>query len=261
LTEAVKEAKSEIKPGDLVKIHYTIIVLDDGKEQVYETTEEEVAKEAGIYDEKRRYGPVWVTVGQGRLIDALEEALLGAKVGETKEVIAEPEKAYGSYDKTLIKQIPLKRLRQALGVNRIYPGMEVKLDNLTGRVVKVTERFAYVDFNHPLAGKTLKIVVKVLEKAESDSDKVKALAQRYFGSEVDVEEAEDSVIVKLPPSVVLFSDLDARIRTFLEHVYENTSVPKLVIKIEFEFKREEAGSEEEDGESEETSGEKSPESS
>jgi len=259
LAEAGREAKGEIKPGDLVKIHYTLIIVDDGNERVYDTTEEEVAKEAGIYDEKRRYGPVWVTVGQGRLIDAIEKALLGAKVGETKEVVAEPEEAYGPYDKSLIKPIPLKRLRQALGVNRIYPGMEVEVEGATGRVVRVTERFAYVDFNHPLAGKKLKIILKVLDKAESDAEKVKALAQRYFGVEVEVEEAEEGVVVKLPPSIVLLTDLDARIRTFLERVYEQTRVPKVTLKIEFEFRRSEGG---EDSEGpEEASGEKSPESS
>ncbi len=229
---------SIVEKGDLVKIHYTIKVLEDGEEKVYDTTREDVAKEAGIYKEGQRYGPVWVVVGTGRLIDALDEALIGMKVGERKEFIAPPEKAFGERDPNNVIVLSIKRLREITGGRRITPGMEVEIGGRIGRVTKVTERFAYIDFNHPLAGKKVKFEVEVLEKATTDEEKAKALATRYFGSDVEVKSEGDTIIVKLPPHVILFSDLDAKIRTFLDNLYDHTSIGKVAVTIEFQFRRE-----------------------
>ena len=227
----------EIKPGDLVKIHYTIKVVEDGKETVYATTREDVAKEAGIYAEGKKYGPVWVEVGKGRLIDALEKALLNMKVGEKKEVIAKPEEAYGEYDKEKVIAVSIKRLRAA-GYDRIQPGMEVKLGDSVGRVKRVTERYAYIDFNHPLAGKTLKIEVEVLEKAEKDLEKAKAIAVRHFG-DAEVHEEDGKLTIIINPRHLLAPEFKELVLMAVDSIYTNTNYKNIDIILRFELPREE----------------------
>lgn len=235
-------AGDEIKPGDLVKIHYTIKIVENGKETVYATTREDVAKEAGIYSEGKKYGPIWVEVGRGRLIDALEKALLSMKVGEKKEVIAKPEEAYGEYDKSKVVAVSIKRLRAA-GYDRLQPGMEVKIGENVGRVKRVTERYAYIDFNHPLAGKTLKIEVEVLEKAESDLDKAKAIALRHFG-DAEVTESDGRLLIVINPRHLLAPEFKELVLMAVDAIFTNTGYRSIDVVLRFEIPRSEEKGEE-----------------
>ena len=56
---------------------------------------EREAKSAGLYNAARDYKPLQVTLGTGKVIVGFEEALMGMKVNEEKEVVIPPEKAYG----------------------------------------------------------------------------------------------------------------------------------------------------------------------
>lgn len=79
--------------GDTVRIDY-VGRLEDGK--VIDTSLRDVAKESNIYNTTRDYSPLEFTVGSGEVIEGVEEAVLGMKVGEVREVTIPPEKAYGN---------------------------------------------------------------------------------------------------------------------------------------------------------------------
>ena len=61
-----KETSGE-KPqeGDTVKVNYIGKLLDG---TVFDSSYEDVAKEAGIYNEQREYGPIEIPIGRGRVI-------------------------------------------------------------------------------------------------------------------------------------------------------------------------------------------------
>ena len=240
-----------VKDGDYVLINYTIRVIEDpekGVERVYETTVEEVAKEAGIYDEKRGYRPIWVKVDRETLLDAVYEAILGMEKGEKKTIEASPEKAYGEYRRDLVVRIPVKRLRSRGITPRV--GERLKINGQEGVITRVTDRFAYVDFNHPLAGKRLRIDIEVLDIAENDLQLAQGIASTLFrlgktSLNIKVEEDDGKLIVTLPPDVILIDNLEVLLRIFLEQIYEKTKYDKVEIRATFEFKRkEEEGGEE-----------------
>lgn len=79
-----------VEKGDTVKIHYTLSC--NGK--VIETSMEEVAKEEGIYSDKKDYTPLEVLVGAGGVVKGVDEALPGMKLMEEKEVVVPPEKGF-----------------------------------------------------------------------------------------------------------------------------------------------------------------------
>lgn len=81
-----------VEAGDTVKVHYT----GSYKGKVFDTTYEEVARKAGIYAEDKDYKPMEILVGAGGVIKGIDEALLGMKLHEEKEVIIPPEKGYKS---------------------------------------------------------------------------------------------------------------------------------------------------------------------
>lgn len=79
-----------VESGDTVMVHY----IGSCRGKVFDTTYEEIAREAGIYEEGKEYGPVEILVGAGGVIKGLDEALPGMKLMEEKEIAVPPEKGF-----------------------------------------------------------------------------------------------------------------------------------------------------------------------
>src|SRR5213596_2621218 len=146
---------------------------------LFDTTHDEVAKKEGKFDEKKVYIEVPVVIGRGRLFEGLEAALVGAKVGETIEVLILPEKGAGVRDPRLVE---LRTEREFLR-QEISPevGLEVSISGKHGVVTAVSAGRVRVDFNNPLAGKTLKYVVKATRKAQTPEERVRAVIDMDYG--------------------------------------------------------------------------------
>lgn len=78
--------------GDTVSVHY-VGKFPGGR--VFDTSMKSEAEKAGIFNPAREYKPLQVILGAHQVISGFEEALLGMKVNETKDVVLPPEKAYG----------------------------------------------------------------------------------------------------------------------------------------------------------------------
>src|SRR2546425_1660618 len=78
--------------GDTVSVHY-IGKFPGGK--IFDTSMEKEAKSAGLYNAARDYHPLMVILGTGKVIQGFDEALMGMRVNEEKEIVIPPEKAYG----------------------------------------------------------------------------------------------------------------------------------------------------------------------
>jgi peptidylprolyl isomerase len=78
--------------GDTISVHY-VGKFPGGK--VFDTSMKAEAVNSGLFNPARDYKPLQVVLGQHQVISGFEEALLGMKVNETKEVTLPPEKAYG----------------------------------------------------------------------------------------------------------------------------------------------------------------------
>lgn len=102
-----------VKNGDYVEVNY-IGRLEDGT--VFDSSIEEIARKAGVYDPDREYEPLGFTVGEGMLIEGFEKGVLGMEAGERKELRIPPEKAYGTgkshplAGKTLIFEIEVTKI-------------------------------------------------------------------------------------------------------------------------------------------------------
>ncbi len=160
------------KDGDFIKIEFL------GKKatgEIFDTNNEEKAKEANIHDEKAKYGPSLVVLGKGEIIKGLEKALTEMEVGESKTVEVEPEDAFGLKKQELIRVMPLSEFRKQ-DINP-YPGMPLQLDNMTATVKSVTSGRVMVDMNHPLAGQKLVYDIKLNEIVDGTDKKAVALME------------------------------------------------------------------------------------
>ena len=81
-----------INKKDFVEVEYTGSTKEDNL--IFDTTSAEVAKENNIYAEKMQYGPVVVCIGEGQILEGLENP--GADwvklevLGDTKTLLPDP---------------------------------------------------------------------------------------------------------------------------------------------------------------------------
>jgi len=92
-----------VSPGDTISVNY-IGRLDDGT--VFDTSYEDIAKKEGIYTPQRIYEPLIFEVGAGQVIKGFDEAVIGMKVNETKEIVIPPGEAYGEWDPNMVTVVP-----------------------------------------------------------------------------------------------------------------------------------------------------------
>lgn len=163
-----------IQKGDFVKLNYTGR-FDDGR--IFDTTDEELAKAEEIYTPQGLYGGDVVIVGAGHAIKGLDEALEGKEVGDKDKIEIPPEKAFGESNPKLVKTFSISKFKD----RKAYPGMLVEIDGRKGVVTRVIGRRVSVDFNSPMAGKTVTYEFTIEELIEADIEKIEGLIALYTG--------------------------------------------------------------------------------
>ena len=144
---AKQEKKSVVEAGSTVGIEYTL-TLEDGTK-----VDSNVGGEA-----------LSVEQGSGQIIPGLDKELIGMQVSEAKHVKVTPDEGYGQVDPAAFTEVPVSELPEEAR----QPGMMLMARDDQGRtqrlrVHKVEGDKATLDFNHPLAGRTLIFDIKILE--------------------------------------------------------------------------------------------------
>lgn len=150
-----------ITSGDAVTIEFTGRLADGS---VFDTSREDVAAEEGLADrDDRDYEPLTVELGEGRVIEGLEDALLEMDEGDTRVVEISPEKGYGERDPERVVEYDTDELREMLQGTDPAEGMHLQTEQgLPGEIVHVDPDTVRVDFNHELAGEHLEFEVEVV---------------------------------------------------------------------------------------------------
>jgi FKBP-type peptidyl-prolyl cis-trans isomerase SlyD len=108
--------------------------------------------------------PLKYVQGGNELIPALELALEGLKVGDTKKVVLEPKDGYGEIDPKAFQEVDKSRIPpEALVVGTPLEGQDPTGDPIHVRVHEIKDSTVVLDLNHPLAGKKLFFDVKILD--------------------------------------------------------------------------------------------------
>lgn len=162
-----------MQTGSFVKIRFHEKVASTGR--VADTNIEEIARDAGMFDaeEEHRYRPLAVVVGSGRPTKGVDEQLLQMEVGEKREFVVPPQKAYGQRNPKLMDMVQLSYLRKQ-GVNPVR-GIPIRTRRGIAIVRSITGGRVILDYNHPLAGQAMSYAVEIVEKAEEPEKKVRWL--------------------------------------------------------------------------------------
>jgi peptidylprolyl isomerase len=136
---------AKVKNGDYVQLHYTG-TLEDGS----------------VFDSSDGRAPLEFQVGAGGIIRGFNDAVLDMAVNEEKRVVLPPTEAYGDLREDLKRDFPA----DMLGGQSVEVGQKLRFSSphgpVTGTVLAIEPDKFVVDFNHPLAGKTLEFNIKVV---------------------------------------------------------------------------------------------------
>jgi len=122
-----------------------------------------------VVDSNFGQGPVHFVVGDGSLLPGFERALFGMTAGERAEFAIAPEDGFGMPNPSNVQRIARARFDDAMPeVGLVYSFADAAGGELPGMVVEVDEKEVIVDFNHPLAGRTIRFAVEIhrVEAAE-----------------------------------------------------------------------------------------------
>ncbi|MCD6582349.1 MAG: peptidylprolyl isomerase [Desulfuromusa sp.] len=138
---------SAVIAGNKVKIHYTG-TFDNGE----------------VFDSSRDAAPLEFEVGAGQVIPGFDNAVVGMKVGETKQVRLQDEEAYGPYNHEMVFDADPDQFDEGLipeAGQQFQTAMEDGTPLLL-TVKSVEDGKVMLDANHPMAGKTLNFDLEVV---------------------------------------------------------------------------------------------------
>lgn len=108
--------------------------------------------------------PLTYVQGNRQIIPGLEKELMGLKVGDSKDVTVTPQEGYGPVNEEAFVEVNKEQLpEEAWKVGSQVQGRGPQGQVVRGKVTKINGDKATIDFNHPLAGKTLLFAVKILD--------------------------------------------------------------------------------------------------
>lgn len=140
-------SKPTVSEGKTVKVHYTLTV--DGQ----------------VVDSSKGSEPLQFKAGEHKVIPGFEKAVMGMQVGEKKSFQVSPEEAYGPENPNAFQNVPKKQLPSNITPEK---GMTLSTQSKDGkrinvRIHEVKKDVVVMNFNHPLAGKTLDFDIEVME--------------------------------------------------------------------------------------------------
>ena len=147
----------EIADRRVATVHFTLI--DDQGRQVGTT---------------QGHAPLVHMQGTGGIVPALEQALDGKKPGDRFEVEVTPDRGFGPHHPELVQQVPLSSFK---GNRAPEVGARLQAQTHSGKpldvvVTGVEGETIHVDGNHPLAGKTFRIEVEVVDVRLATPDEI-----------------------------------------------------------------------------------------
>jgi len=139
-----------VETGKQISIEYTLSIEPEG-----------------VVDSNRDSDPLTYIQGDQQIVPALQRALEGMEVGETKEVSISPKDGFGERSESAFREenknlVPEKARKVGIGLR----GRDERGGIVKARVAEVRDETVVLDLNHPLAGKTLQFSVRVLDIRE-----------------------------------------------------------------------------------------------
>jgi FKBP-type peptidyl-prolyl cis-trans isomerase SlyD len=122
-----------------------------------------------VADQSQPGKPLEFIFGTGMLLPKFEAAILGKESGEKVAFTLAPADGYGEVIEEAVINLPKTTfmIDGKIAEDILYVGSQIPMSNADGQrmigvVKEVTDQNVKMDFNHPMAGKTLNFEVEVV---------------------------------------------------------------------------------------------------
>jgi len=131
-----------------------------------------VAELQGRLLEQSKQPMAYLHGGYANTLPGIESALDGRQAGEQVTVTLQPEQAFGVRDESLVRTIPKSQFPPGVKVGGQLEGHTDGGQPHVFHVMKVKGDTVHLDGNHPLAGKPLKFVLKVVGVRAASAEEI-----------------------------------------------------------------------------------------
>ncbi|MEX2365519.1 MAG: peptidylprolyl isomerase [Pseudohongiellaceae bacterium] len=116
--------------------------------------------------------PVAFTLGDGSLLPGFENCLLGLEAGSKASFILTADQAFGAVNEDNIQRYPRYQFPADLALEKglVIAFNDAGNNEQTGVIVDHDKTYVTMDFNHPLAGRTIIFTVEILSQSGTNHD-------------------------------------------------------------------------------------------
>lgn len=130
--------------------------------------------DGNVVDQSAEGEPLSYVQGAGQIVPGLEQALAGLGAGDRRQVVVAPTEGYGEHDTRGVQEVQRAAFPEGFEPKA---GMQLVAEAPNGdpvqfEIKEVRDSTVVVDFNHPLAGKTLHFDVTVRQVRAASDDEV-----------------------------------------------------------------------------------------
>lgn len=223
-----------VKAGEVVLLDYEVWTEAGDRTELVDTTRAEAAQAAGLkLPEGFAFGPKPHLVGGEYFPSGIENALVGAPVGEELAKEFPPAEAFGERDPKLIELFSMHEIERLPEMRRedahLDVGTVLTIGGRRGRVVSLTAARVRVDFNPPLAGRKVRAKLRITGRVSAPADLARAIVEMVYGhgKEFTVEaEREGTVSLTVPDrtkfDVAWLAQKPRLIQQLREHLHPKT---------------------------------------
>ena len=186
-----------MEDGEVFELNYVGRIKRTG--EIFDLTDRETAEEEEMDTEEMDLEPAKILVGEGFIMEGLEDRIKDMEVGEERTVEVPKDDAFGSRKSENIKTISKREFENYDVTPR--RGMPVEVDGKRGKILTVSSGRVKVDFNHPLAGRDLEYDVEVLRKVDDVEEQVRAVIDFHLDTDYDVKINGEDVSITMDEEI------------------------------------------------------------
>jgi len=126
-----------------------------------------------VFDSSEGKEPLSFLVGHGQMISGFEKELLGAKVGDKREFTLTPDQAYGERDENAIQKMDKGQFPDDMNIEvGMIVGAQSDQGPIQFTISAIDGEMVTIDFNHQMAGMTLRFNVEVVGVRDATSEEL-----------------------------------------------------------------------------------------
>ncbi len=187
-----------LQKKDFIEIEFT------GKIKEGEIFDSNIKKDLEQLNPEANPKPLVFSLGEGMFLKGIDDFLIGKEVGKY-EIELSPEKAFGPRMQEFIQMVPIK-LFKSQNVTP-FPGAVFNFDGRIAKVITVSGGRVIIDFNNPLAGKTVIYNVNVLRIVDDLNEKIKSIVNFLFRRELNFSVQDNKVIIEVEKKMSQFAEM------------------------------------------------------